>query len=1235
MNILINVVNQRLKVVKNISNLISGTQKFICFKFILDSGWDGLTIFAQFIQNGKAYNDFLDKNNCVYLPPEIVAGEFKLLLYGSGSNVIATTNYLTLKVDENAIIADSQSTEISQSLYDQLVTLVKNIGDKIDIITGGTLVDNLIDPELLYTGTNSGVTISRDGDTLIFNGTSTSKSRVTSENLGLESEEQYILEVHSESKNPINFYFTYVGDTAETTKLYTEYNTPITITVPRNTTSSKFGIEIPNGVTYSNDKYRITLHYASQSAIDTVARASLDAMTTALSTDVGKVLKVKTVTNGKVTAWEFGEISGTSAVDEVAREKLDEMNAASLSDVGKALVVKSVNNGEVSEWGFSVINGTTPTGDSDSYVTPEAYGAVGDGTTNDTTALSQAFNSGKPVMLTKGKNYFAMQITITNPLIVIGNFATISTRSITAEEYSSGGQRLLIFEDTATQVYIKDINFYTTADQTVYGAHGDRDPAIPNRSMRCAIAAYGVDKLSIVNCTFTNFDTPINGQRHGSDSTYEHIAKNVYLKDLQINNSLMGVIGYFRHIVVDGCEIVEDVNARSGEHCLYFLIDVLDTAIIANSAFYTEGDCGSCIQFYIPNTTTTLPEGIKREYRIANCMFFGDAFISNSGGGNCYASACTMKTINYKTGNRRRQFECAITDGGVIEVTDSTVNLELQDRIDQALIFRNCNIYSNRLLSDRFALYKAYGCQFDNVGFRVADGAEVINCAFSSSIGVLGRYYITVPSTTTASNIVDCIFNTGENVSAIAYQCAGACNLISAISELPIGTDNPGLVVIHKIDSTGSSDSGGDSGNAGSKVLFNGTANIVQDNPNYVALNDISATLTAGDIFRVTWNGIASTLTAKTVEIDGNNVVVIGNPGMDGATDDGSGLTYCGYKYSATVLAFSTTDSPGRISLKVEKIVDEDTSIYGDAIFIGDSICLGYNNDSISFADILSSRGIFSSVSKKAGIGYSTSNFTTAASEIPTGTWEAADIVYLCIQSDDMQNKREIGTIADTTSGTVSGSIKIIYDYIRNLNSTCTIVWLTFTKTNWRRYTSFTTQAWLKKWATIAMQKACALGMREIPFYDILNDAVFSRDGMHPNMAGHELIANLIQQNPYGDCSPVLVWNEIEPVVLFDGTATIRSDAPNYIILSNITDVINVGDKYRVSWNGTVTTLIAKSTEFDGEDVVIIGNPGVNGGTDDGSGLTYYGFKYSATALVFGTTDAAGDITLKVEKLEE
>ena len=159
-----------------------------------------------------------------------------------------------------------------------------------------------------------------------------------------------------------------------------------------------------------------------------------------------------------------------------------------------------------------------------------------------------------------------------------------------------------------------------------------------------------------------------------------------------------------------------------------------------------------------------------------------------------------MKTINYKTANRRRQFECAITDGGVIEVTDSVVNLELQDRTDQALVFRNCNVYSTRLMGERFSLYKAYGCQFDNISFNLSNNGEIIGCSFDASISVLGRYYFTVPSATTISKIVNCYFNYGNNVSAVAYGCVGTCYLVSPTSALPVdGGSNTGLHVTNPI----------------------------------------------------------------------------------------------------------------------------------------------------------------------------------------------------------------------------------------------------------------------------------------------------------------------------------------------------------------------------------------------------------------------------------------------------
>lgn len=127
MDIRVDVVNQRLQTATNLTSFIAGTQEFIRFVFNLDGDWDGLLVFAQFSQNGQSYNQYLDSDNSAYLPAEIVAGEATLTLFGSHENKKATTDVLTLKIEENNLTEDGESTEITLSLYQQLATEVHRL----------------------------------------------------------------------------------------------------------------------------------------------------------------------------------------------------------------------------------------------------------------------------------------------------------------------------------------------------------------------------------------------------------------------------------------------------------------------------------------------------------------------------------------------------------------------------------------------------------------------------------------------------------------------------------------------------------------------------------------------------------------------------------------------------------------------------------------------------------------------------------------------------------------------------------------------------------------------------------------------------------------------------------------------------------------------------------------------------------------------------------------------------
>ena len=113
MDIIVNVVNQKMYIASTMECLVSGSQHFVKFKFNLSEEWDGLTTLAQFQQDGKAYNSYLDENNCVYLPAEIKAGDCKLMLYGSCDTTVAATNHLTVRIGESIFVRDAQTADIS------------------------------------------------------------------------------------------------------------------------------------------------------------------------------------------------------------------------------------------------------------------------------------------------------------------------------------------------------------------------------------------------------------------------------------------------------------------------------------------------------------------------------------------------------------------------------------------------------------------------------------------------------------------------------------------------------------------------------------------------------------------------------------------------------------------------------------------------------------------------------------------------------------------------------------------------------------------------------------------------------------------------------------------------------------------------------------------------------------------------------------------------------------------
>lgn len=150
METLINVENQTLSMQTTPKDFVEGSQQYIKFKFDLQDEWQNLTVFAQFKQNGVAYNTYLDNNNCVFLPSEIGQGFCTLTLYGTKGNTIATTNYLNLRIDKNILIENAESTEITESLYSQMIQRIIEIEQKVERIRTDLAIYGGITSKLYY-----------------------------------------------------------------------------------------------------------------------------------------------------------------------------------------------------------------------------------------------------------------------------------------------------------------------------------------------------------------------------------------------------------------------------------------------------------------------------------------------------------------------------------------------------------------------------------------------------------------------------------------------------------------------------------------------------------------------------------------------------------------------------------------------------------------------------------------------------------------------------------------------------------------------------------------------------------------------------------------------------------------------------------------------------------------------------------------------------------------------------
>lgn len=135
MEVLVNVIGQKLRIPSNFKKVITGSRKFVKFVFTLSSEWSYITPHAKFTQDDNVFDAVLGSEHTCYLPSEITSGEFVLTLYGIGleGEKVAVTNDILLTAENSSFNPETDGTSTEDDYDENYIATLPEILDYLGI----------------------------------------------------------------------------------------------------------------------------------------------------------------------------------------------------------------------------------------------------------------------------------------------------------------------------------------------------------------------------------------------------------------------------------------------------------------------------------------------------------------------------------------------------------------------------------------------------------------------------------------------------------------------------------------------------------------------------------------------------------------------------------------------------------------------------------------------------------------------------------------------------------------------------------------------------------------------------------------------------------------------------------------------------------------------------------------------------------------------------------------------
>lgn len=437
------------------------------------------------------------------------------------------------------------------------------------------------------------------------------------------------------------------------------------------------------------------------------------------------------------------------------------------------------------------------------YVTPQMYGAKGDGQTDDTTAIQAAIDSGKNVYFPKA-TYVSGQITIDNSNIIIdGGNSTIMFGASYGFYLTEITHDVEIRNFKTVLTYVKDSQ--ATANSHIsFAASAENEYYVYNVAIRnchfdggvMGISASSVKNLIIADCTFDNFVYQPENSAGGYGALLQSCT------NVRVIRCQFALGKYGRH------DIYVSVDQRKSNYIQCKNI-VIDSCLFDHS----ELELDASNHYYSDNT---LPINIRTSnlVTVSNCYFHAvtgivalNAEQGNINGGT--VANCVVDTPVFNNGSNETKYVINIppTSYYVTAIIDNVTVINEPNTYQSFASLAKCNVKITNcdIGATRILCANNVTVQIDNITTKITyylirfNGTDQTNgyCRditfleptigqkyyFNTGATVSDGFFVHEYSTKTYTNATYCYRNTELARCGDIVQCS-----IGILKDLPVGT---------------------------------------------------------------------------------------------------------------------------------------------------------------------------------------------------------------------------------------------------------------------------------------------------------------------------------------------------------------------------------------------------------------------------------------------------------------